>query len=267
MNDESMAKTPKNLDEFFKEKLDQHSVKPSALAWERLENQLPQKSKSNKGIWWAIAASISLLLMAGFLFWPKAENISQENLMADEVQEEVIQESPIQIEEPKIIESSAAQTLAEDSQNSIAQPIQKPQVQKKSKPTTSSPSSQSSPSPQNLIAQTETKQISEIKSVERPDLKAESPEVSLPPIETLSLNQTVGVATTSEEPLYQVKIYSDGIKKEEVNKNLITELGKTVNTVEGFIGKVDNGFADLQDAKNNLFATLTSKKERADQNP
>jgi outer membrane biosynthesis protein TonB len=259
-----MAKTPKNLDEFFKEKLDQHSVTPSALAWERLENQLPQKPESNKGIWWAIAASISLLLMAGFLYWPKSENISQENLMAEEVQQEVIQENQPEIEEPTILEPSSSQPEAEETQEPTAQPVQKPETKKKSKPTIA-PSSQSLP--QNLIAKTETKQVEEIKSVERPDLKAGTPEVSLPPIETSSLNQTIAEANTSEEPLYRVNIYSDGIKKEEETKNLITELGKTVSTVEGFIGKVDNGFADLQDAKNNIFATLTSKKERADQKP
>lgn len=259
-----MAKAPKNLDEFFKEKLDQHSVKPSALAWERLENQLPQKPESNKGLWWAIAASISLLLMASFLFWPKPENISQENLMAEEVQQEVIQENQPEIEDATIIESSPAQTQTEETQEPIAPPAQKPEPQKKPK-TTITPSFKTAP--QNLIAQTETIPTEEIKPIERPDLKAETPEVSIPLIETPTLNQTVAEAKTTEEPLYRVSIYSDGIKKDDVNKNLITELGKTVGTVEGFIGKVDNGFADLQDAKNNLFATLTSKKERADQKP
>jgi len=260
-----MANAPKNLDEFFKEKLDQHSVTPSALAWERLENQLPQTPKSNKGFWWAVAASISLLLMAGFLFLPKSENISEENLMAEKIQQEVIQETPTEIEKPEIIASSPAQTQAEETQNSIAQPVQKPQTQKKSNPTTSSPTFQTSPP--KLIAQTETNPTEEIKPIIRPELKAETPQVSIPLMETPSLNQTVAEVKTADEPLYRVNIYSDGIKKEEVNKNLLNELGKTVSTVEGFIGKVDNGFADLQDAKNNIFATLTSKKERAEQNP
>ncbi len=260
-----MANAPKNLDEFFKEKLDQHSVMPSALAWERLENQLPQTPKSNKGFWWAIAASISLLLMAGFLFWPNTGNISQENLMAEEVQQEVIQETPTEIEKSKILASSPVQNQAEETQNSITQPVQKPQTQKKSKPTTSSPTSQTSPP--KLIALTETISTEETKPIERPELKAETPQVSIPLMETPSLNQTVAEAKTADEPLYRVNIYSDGIKKDEVNKNLLNELGKTVGTVEGFIGKVDNGFADLQDAKNNIFATLTSRKERAQENP
>lgn len=259
-----MAKAPKNLDEFFKEKLDQHSVKPSALAWERLENQLPQKPESNKGIWWAIAASISLLLMAGYLFYPKSDILSEENLMAEEVQQEMVQENQSGTEEQIILESSPAQNQEEEAKETIAQPVQKPQIQKKTKPTTT-PSFKTTP--QNLIAQTETIPSEEIKPIEKTDLKVETPEVSIPLTETPSLNQSVAEAKTTEEPLYRVNIYSNGIKKEDVNKNLITELGKTVSTVEGFIGKVDNGFADLQDAKNNLFATLTSKKERADQKP
>jgi rRNA processing protein Gar1 len=73
----------------------------------------------------------------------------------------------------------------------------------------------------------------------------------------------VAEATPSAEdaPLYRVNIYSDGLKKgSEPDKNLITEMGKTVGKVEGLLGKVDEGFADLQDKKNSLFATLTSKK-------
>ena len=259
-----MAKAPKNLDEFFKEKLEQHSVKPSALAWERLENQLPQKPESNKGLWWATAASISLLLMAGYLFYPKSDKLSGETLMTEEVQQETVRENQPEIEEPAILESSPAQTPPEETQKPISRPVRKPETQKKPKPT-STPSFKTAP--QNLISQTEAVPTEEIKSVQRPDLRAETPEVSFLSPDTRSLNQTVTEAKTTEEPLYRVSIYSDGIKKEDVNKNLITELGKTVGTGEGFIGKVDNGLADLQDAKNNLFATLTTKKERADQKP
>ena len=73
---------------------------------------------------------------------------------------------------------------------------------------------------------------------------------------------------TEDEPLYRVSIYSDGVKKgEPANKNLITELGKTVGQVEGLLGKVDDGLISIQDKKDNLFANLSTKKERADQNP
>ena len=73
---------------------------------------------------------------------------------------------------------------------------------------------------------------------------------------------------TNEEPLYRVSIYSNGVKKgEPQDKNLITEIGKTVGQVEGLLGKVDDGLITLQDKKDNLFATLTNKKSQADEKP
>jgi hypothetical protein len=60
---------------------------------------------------------------------------------------------------------------------------------------------------------------------------------------------------------YRVRIFSDGLKKEEApNKNLITELGKTVGQVEGLLDKLDEGFVEIQDKKERLFSSLTSRK-------
>ncbi|MCE2777733.1 MAG: hypothetical protein LW824_08930, partial [Algoriphagus sp.] len=60
---------------------------------------------------------------------------------------------------------------------------------------------------------------------------------------------------------YRIRIFSDGLKKEEApNKNLITELGKTVGQVEGFIDKLDDEFVEIQEKKDRLFSSLTSRK-------
>jgi hypothetical protein len=67
-----------------------------------------------------------------------------------------------------------------------------------------------------------------------------------------------------EEPAYRVKIYSDGIKED---KSLIKGISKKVDQVGGLIGKVDQGFADLQDAKNNFFTALITKKEKVAEKP
>ncbi|MDP3471695.1 MAG: hypothetical protein Q8S14_07450, partial [Algoriphagus sp.] len=73
-------------------------------------------------------------------------------------------------------------------------------------------------------------------------------------------------APADEEPLYRVSIYSNGVKKgEPQEKNLITELGKTVGQVEELLGKVDEGLISLQDKKDNLFASLTSRKNQAEE--
>ena len=89
------------------------------------------------------------------------------------------------------------------------------------------------------------------------------PTLALP---NLQVNETVAKAepTKVEEPAYRVKIYSDGL---EEDKSLIGGISKKVEQVEGFLGKVDQGFADLQDAKNNLFTALVSKKEKPAEKP
>jgi hypothetical protein len=114
--------------------------------------------------------------------------------------------------------------------------------------------------PQNLIAQAETE-------TEEPKVREELPEirinkeVALPSVPTAEINQGILVAEAKpvEEPAYRVTIISDGIKED---KNLIADIGRKVNQVEGLLGKVDEGFANLQDAKNNLFTALVTRKEK-----
>ena len=50
--------------------------------------------------------------------------------------------------------------------------------------------------------------------------------------------------------------------EEPKDKNLIAEIGKIVNEVEGLLGKVYQGFEDLKDAKNNLFASIPHRKSK-----
>jgi hypothetical protein len=81
-----MAKTNEQFDQYFREKLDGHREKPSALAWERLESQLPKRSKPYPGIWWAIAASVTALLVAGYSFWPTDGKVSKETFVAEKTE-------------------------------------------------------------------------------------------------------------------------------------------------------------------------------------
>jgi hypothetical protein len=269
-----MAKTNEQFDQIFREKLENFREKPSALAWERLESQLPQQPKSNKGFWWAIAASMTALLVASYLFWPKSGGLTEENLLAEIPQEQLIQEAQTESPLDQISESVPAEAVTldektgdEKAENKPQQPENQNQSKQQTKPTLSPSKVQT---PQNLTAQAETITPEPVKPLSRPDLIAEIPVVSLPETTMPLAGEQLAEAKTSEteEPLYRISIYSDGIKKEEPkDKNLITELGKTVGQVEGLLGKVDTGFADLQDAKNSLFASLTSKKERAEQKP
>jgi hypothetical protein len=262
-----MAKTNENFDRHFREKLDGHREKPSALAWERLESQLPKQSKPAFGVWWAIAASVTALLVAGYAFWPTDESNSEEVLLADKT------EIPAEVTSPAIDQAESTQEpiAKTDLQTVPANPANQPEVKPKStqktKPTTPPALNQA---PQQLIAQAENPQVEFPRTNTATELKTEEPLTTVADPLSPDIQKTVAEAQpkSDEEPLYRVSIYSNGVKKgEPKDKNLITELGKTVGQVEGFLGKVDDGLITLQDKKDNLFASLTSKKSQADEKP
>ncbi|TXE11182.1 hypothetical protein [Algoriphagus aquimarinus] len=266
-----MAKEKNNLDQFFKEKLENHTERPSALAWERLESQLPQKSKSYKGIWWAAAASITILFTVGYLVLREGEVAVEKPMLADNTTKEVI-ETPTQTEitTPEITEQAENEIekqQAAEELNTKPTTTTKP----KAKPADSSSKTQKSQttSPQNLIAMTEKKEEpkqEKVLKVEAPKIEVETPEFKQAELAPLKLEKAVAAVTepAEVEPAYRVKIYSNGLTEEPKDKNLISEIGKTVNEVEGLLGKVDQGFADLQDAKNNLFASITTRKSKSE---
>lgn len=269
-----MAKTNEQFDQYFKEKLDGHREKPSALAWERLESQLPKQSKPKFGMWWAIAASVTALLVAGYSFWPRETGESEEMLMAEKTEMPI--EAPIESTTESTVEdfqiptennaTSSETEVKPEIKSAQNQPKVAPKTTEKTKPTLTPALNQA---PNNMVAQAETEPIKTSVSVQIPELKAEELPVTLPELKAPEIEKMVAQSTTpEEEPLYRVSIYSNGVKKgEPQDKNLITELGKTVSQVEGLLGKVDEGLISLQDKKENLFASLSSKKSQADENP
>jgi hypothetical protein len=254
-----MANENNNLDQFFKEKLGQDSIKPSKLAWERLESQLPQQEKTRTPfIWWSIAASVAALFVVGYFAFTLSSNPAETQLLAT-TEENQIEEVTTQSEE---IQSQTIDEIpAEIEEKTLAQPEKKtkPTNPTIKKPTSSNVNSTSS----KLIAVAEvkpeesnsTKQLEATPIVEELNLPA-----LVPP--NLQLNQTVATKKEPqvEEPTYRVKIYSDGL---EEDKTFIRGINKKVEKVEGLLGKVDQGFADLQDAKSSLFTSLLSKKEKS----
>src|SRR5688572_18384256 len=67
-------------DELFREKLAGYQKPAPASAWEKIA--AAQSKKNNKWLWLKIAASIALVAVVGYLFWPetKTEDISKEAL-------------------------------------------------------------------------------------------------------------------------------------------------------------------------------------------
>ncbi len=270
-----MAKTNEQFDQQFREKLDGHREKPSALAWERLESQLPKQSKPKLGIWWAIAASVTALLVAGYSFWPGENSESEEMLLAEKTEMPIeapnentgnstVEEFQTPTENNPTTSKTEIKPKIENAQN---QPKVTPKATQKTKPTQSPALTQA---PKNLIAQAEPESNNKPIPVTVPEFKTEELQVKIPELKAPELEKTVAqnTPTADDEPLYRVSIYSNGVKKgEPQDKNLITEIGKTVGQVEGLLGKVDDGLITLQDKKDNLFASLTSRKSQADEKP
>jgi len=258
-----MAKTNEEFDQQFRKKLDTHREKPSTLAWERLESQLPKSKSSFIGIWWAVAASVTVILAAGWMFWNTSDEVSNPKILAQETQNST--EKPISsTNEPYVSElGSTAPKVEIQPQKTPASTTSVSRTE--SKQTNSTPlSSQPMSTPnftENLVAVTQTSQA-EREAVQIVDV-AEATEITLPQIQPQTSALTVAEASPAPEDgqLFRVNIYSDGLKKSpEPEKNLITEMGKTVGKVEGLLGKVDEGFAEIQEKKERLFSSLTSKR-------
>lgn len=264
-----MANESKKIDHIFQQQLKDHEEKPSTLAWERLEKQLPQSSRKGLGYTWAAAAAIVILFTTGVLFWNTNQSISNEGIIASK-------ETTLPEEKEKTTKTN--EVLASTNEE-VGINEKQPNTEEKSAAVESTSRSQAKEDGSNSVPKTisATELIASVENQEEenqnPASKREPmqaliaekslPEMDLPPTGALAQLTLPEAEELEEEPAYTLTIRSDGLKE---NKGLIANLGKTVNQIEGIKEKVDL-FAELQDAKNNLFASLTSKKERTSENP
>jgi hypothetical protein len=250
-----MAKSDEVLDRVFREKLENHQEAPSPAAWDTLASQLDaNQAPKNRNVWWAIAAAIPLMLGAAFLFWStEQEQEKQAKLtVAQEITTEVgsnppVPASPTVAAEIEIPSASSVVTSTERGQSEI-----KPEQR----------------NPVSFVAEVNTQ--NEAVTASNPVFTAEVvPDVPEPVRSpAAALEETKSIATPStNEPLaeeggfYRIRIYSDGLQKAAPKeKNLLTELGKTVGQVEGLLGKLDEGIEGIQEKKDRLFSSLTSRK-------
>ena len=254
-----MAKSDEVLDRVFREKLENHEASPSPAAWDKLEAQLDAAKQPKKSTWWAIAAAMPLLLGLGYLIWSQAPQTDEESSLA--AIEEVSTSTPVSVSpiEAETVVPEADQKpayLAETSITSSNKPAQKSKnlPQENSQKVNFEPmvaEAISFPSPQ-AVSEATGNSATESKIWVTPEPTRTNPS---PTISQASL------ADAEDLDGYRIRIFSDGLKKEEApNKNLITELGKTVGQVEGLLDKLDEGLVEIQDKKERLFSTLTSRK-------
>ncbi|MEY3647182.1 MAG: hypothetical protein RLZ13_64 [Bacteroidota bacterium] len=248
-----MAKSDETLDRVFREKLENHQETPSLAAWDTLASQLDAKQAPKKASsWWAIAAAVTLALGAAFLFWSTGQE-SEINAPLAEAQEI----NPEISENPPVTPLPTVEAEIEfPSTSSISTPIERGQTRIKT---------QQQNSVVEVITQNEAVSASipvftaeAVPSVAEP-VRSQAPALA----ETKSFSTpSTNEAMAEEGGSYRIRIYSDGLEKAAPKeKNLVTELGKTVGQVEGLLGKLDEGFEGIQEKKERLFSSLTSRRE------
>jgi hypothetical protein len=251
-----MAKSDKVLDRVFREKLENHQETPSQAAWDTLASQLDTKQAPKKASsWLAIAAAITLALGAAFLFWSTGQEseIKAPLAEAQETTTEVGTTIPV---------TPSPTVEAEKELSSVSR------VVSNSKPVQTGIKTQQL-NPAVLVAEVITQTEAVPASI--PVFTAEAlPNAAEPvhsPAPALAETNAVFTPSTNEAQAeevgtYRIRIYSDGLQKAAPKeKNLVTELGKAVGQVEGLLGKLDEGYEEIQEKKERLFSSITSKRE------
>ncbi|WP_373521788.1 hypothetical protein [Aquiflexum sp.] len=251
-----MANADKNFDQFFKEKLVNHEIKPSKLAWEKLDSQLGKKSKAAYFPFIRIAAVFIILLGVGYLVWqfskteltrPQTAEIIQipdQEALLESKSESQIEEEMTNGDQDGIVKSEKIET-----EKVKETPDKKPQMIRNTV----------TESPNELLADHSVQvdrnqeQLIGIPELDLPELKLE---------EAIAMNDPVKEENESIVE-YKVIIKSNGLKDEPAKQGLIGGIEDKVDKIGGFLNKVEQGFADLQDAKENLFASNVPRRERS----
>jgi len=251
-----MAKSDEVLDRVFREKLENHQEAPSPAAWDTLASQLDSKQAPKKASsWWAIAAAITLALGAAFLFW----STEQES----EIQAPLAEAQETTTEVGTTIPVTPSPTVEAEKELSSVR-----SVVSNSKPVQTGIKTQQL-NPAVLVAEviTQTEAVPASIPVFTAAAVPNAAEPVHSPAPALAETNAVFTPSTNEAQAeevgtYRIRIYSDGLQKAAPKeKNLVTELGKTVGQVEGLLGKLDEGIEGIQEKGERLFSSLTSRKE------
>jgi cytoskeletal protein RodZ len=245
-----MAKEQHQFDSFFKQKLENHTERPSQLAWERIEDGLG-KPKKKAFIGWYVAASLVLLLGLGYLLLRQGsmdDTLMEGNLVSQQLEE-------VSKGDETSLSSTEASAEITPSSSEPTTGIKSAETSKASKPQVVNEKAPAIETISQTIAQREVKE----EVIALPELKL--PELALD--QSIALVETTITNAVDEEPSYTVTIRSSGIKAEAPKDNIIDELENKVDKIGGFISR---GFADLQDAKSNLFALNTPRRKETNTN-
>jgi hypothetical protein len=120
------------LDKLFRDKLENHSVRPSASAWERVKVGTPKKN--NTPVWaWRIAAAVALMGVTGWFAYTQFDNqeslpVAQNNVES-ETKEKAKQLEPIAKDSEQTPEITSTVVPSITPTIKKTNPIQQPVIQ------------------------------------------------------------------------------------------------------------------------------------------
>ncbi|EON75360.1 hypothetical protein ADIS_4064 [Lunatimonas lonarensis] len=236
----------KQVDRLFREKLSGFEMKPKPDSWSRLEGRLsiPKKPHRYHRIWQA--AAVVVLGMLGFLAWelvPFRDEPTADHL-ATSISEDFSMPLEIAIPAPELVEKR-----------------QRPREPSKI-----------TPSPRKAVAVVGTPELPPKKEEEvssdisgsegwkLDDLALEAGFISEIEVGIEPEAADIGEGLVADEPLLvRVRLVSKGYAFAPDKPDLIEGIEDGIEKLSGLMAKVDKGFADLQDVKNNFFSSVGSQ--------
>lgn len=227
-----------NVDKFFKDKLEEHQLAPSPMAWAKVEERLVKKNKTV--IWLRWAASIALAgLLTFFLINQQAKN---ETPVLTETKKD---EAPAEIQKPNTV--APAETIAEGTPKS------------EEKKETNVLTNRQHNAPIQAPAKMETAVAAVEPQETQPEVSLQEPEKTMEPAQSEVKEVTKAVVLVYSLPSRPV-VQMDGATlasnadEKQTGIQKIWEAAKEVKNS-------DNPWGELREAKNELLA-LDFKKEK-----
>jgi hypothetical protein len=251
----------KNLDRLFRQKLEHLEQRPDPQAWESLAQKLKNKRVP---LWWLparYAAGLLAVIGLGLFMYLKVGKQDLERYTADNIEiekhtelfpnEPSGSEAPVSPEKEEVIQDSPSSSEKEGTIDSPSSHQAAPKIP-----------------PQN--PKTQAADHENPKQEEAPSIREELPVLEIPKMELLEIDLSSSLADglppvedlPVKEVEYRVRIISRGYAIAPGKGDIVEEIEQQVGKIGNFLTKVDQGFADLQDAKNDFFALMVTKKEK-----
>ncbi len=237
----------KKLDQLFRQRLEHLEQSPQPQAWERLSQRLESQKVP---FWWLpakYAAGFFAVVGLGILLYlttvkEDLEQLTAENVEVSKDTENIPNQRVLPDETP-----SAKEILEQDS-----------------------PASRQASPPKVKVPSAETTAGTPQEEAEVPTSKKEIPLLDIPKIDLLEIELPSLVAeelpiedqVQEREVEYKVRIVSRGYAFSPDKGDIVDGIEQQVGKIGNFLTKVDQGFSDLQDAKNDFFALVVTKKEK-----